>query len=123
LTVRDAETGLDLATSEGPGPGFVSFATNEGTAIFRVTYDLDLNDMYRRGYLNGDPALDIGDAVFGLRHLFQGGEAPSCPAAFDINADGFEDISDPVFLLNFLFLGGLRPTEPFENPERCPSAD
>ncbi len=63
----------------------------------------------RRGDANADGTLDIADAVRTLGYLFQRGEAPGCPDAFDANDDGRIDISDPVGLLRHLFAGQALP--------------
>ncbi len=60
-----------------------------------------------RGDVNDDGAIDLSDAVFVLRHLFSGGEAPRGPA--DVNGDGDVNIADPIYLLAHLFLGGPAP--------------
>jgi Raf kinase inhibitor-like YbhB/YbcL family protein len=59
-----------------------------------------------RGDANRDHAVDLGDAVFLLFHLFAGGPAPSCEPAADADADGSLGISDVIAVLGFLFLSG-----------------
>ena len=67
---------------------------------------------FRRGDSTGDCNVDITDAIFTLRHLFQGGAAPSCPDAADVDDTGILNIADPINLLQFLFLGGPPPLNP-----------
>jgi predicted GH43/DUF377 family glycosyl hydrolase len=68
---------------------------------------------FLRGDANGDAAVNIADASFGLNFLFLGGGEPPCKAAADANGDGAVDIADASFTLNFLFLGGREPPAPF----------
>ena len=66
-----------------------------------------------RGDSNGDTDINISDASFTLRYLFQGGREPACQVALDANGDNRVDISDAVFTLGFLFLGGRQPPAPY----------
>jgi len=79
-------------------------------------------------FLRGDAdlsgALDIGDAVGVLMHLFSGGPPLECPAAADSDGSGFPlDLTDPVFLLRHLFVGDATPPPPFPECGPAPSAD
>lgn len=67
---------------------------------------------FRRGDALGDCNADITDAIFILRFLFQGGTAPRCPDAADVDDTGIVNITDPINLLQFLFLGGPAPRLP-----------
>jgi hypothetical protein len=75
---------------------------------------LDETRPFRRGDSNSDGALDLSDAVSILRHLFLGGEEPSCLDAADVDDDERLDLSDPIRLLRFLFLSGEPPAPPRE---------
>ena len=66
-----------------------------------------------RGDSNGDTDINISDASFTLRYLFQGGREPACQVALDANGDHRVDISDAAFTLGFLFLGGRQPPAPY----------
>lgn len=74
--------------------------------------DVDLGfhyvvDLFRRGDVNNDDAIDVTDAIASLDALFVPGSSPvSCLDSADINDDGFHDISDPLFLLSALFVAG-----------------
>ncbi len=70
-------------------------------------------ERFVRGDANGDAEVNISDASFTLRYLFQGGSVPGCFLAVDANGDGQVDISDAAFTLGFLFLGARRPPEPY----------
>lgn len=61
---------------------------------------------FRRGDSNADTRTDLSDAVYTLRYLFLGEEAPGCADAADVDDDGKLAITDAVYLLNFLFHGG-----------------
>ena len=69
------------------------------------------------GDCNGDGERDIGDAVYLLSWLLQGGPAPlpllKCDPPLELNGDcnGDEarDIGDAVYLLSWLFQGGPAP--------------
>ncbi|MCA8960671.1 MAG: hypothetical protein KDC38_09170, partial [Planctomycetes bacterium] len=65
---------------------------------------------FRRGDLNGDGSIDIGDPVSLLGALFSGGSYPTCEDAADANDDGGLDIGDAIFLLTGLFIGGAPPS-------------
>ena len=58
--------------------------------------------------------MKTADPVAVLGFLFQGGKAPVCADAADLDGNGELNINDPVFGLNFLFLGGPAPAEPFQ---------
>ncbi|MDE0959236.1 MAG: dockerin type I repeat-containing protein [Planctomycetota bacterium] len=67
---------------------------------------------FRRGDVNGDANVNIGDAVSLLGFLFSGGAAPGCDDAADVNDDGSMNIGDAVYELGFLFSGGAAPPAP-----------
>jgi hypothetical protein len=71
---------------------------------------------FRRGDVNENGKVDVGDAIYILNYLFQGGEKPGCLDAADINDDGEVNISDPTYLLRYL--QGRIPIipEPFPRP-------
>ena len=73
-----------------------------------------------RGDSNGDSDVNISDASFTLRYLFQGGRGPACLLALDANDDSQVDISDAAFTLSYLFLGGAQPPAPYP---RCGTDD
>jgi len=65
-----------------------------------------------RGDANGDGAVDLGDALFGLTFLFTNGSS-LCLDAQDANDDALIDIADPITLLAHLFSMGPPPPPPF----------
>lgn len=77
---------------------------------------------FLRGDANVDGAVDIGDAVRVLAHLF-GGATLRCRDAADANDDGALDIADAVYVLAYLFARGKPPPEPFGALGSDPTAD
>jgi hypothetical protein len=67
---------------------------------------------FKRGDASADGAVDVGDVVTILLHLFGGVEAVVCEDGADVNDDGELNTTDPVFLLTYLFQGGERPAAP-----------
>ncbi len=61
------------------------------------------------GDANGDGAINIGDAIFLISHIFKGGPAPDPMEAGDANCDGNINIADPVYLIDYIFRGGPPP--------------
>ncbi|MEC9352449.1 MAG: hypothetical protein VYD81_03960, partial [Planctomycetota bacterium] len=70
------------------------------------------NQPILRGDSNADARVDLSDAIFSLRYLFQGGDAPPCLDALDSNDSGIIDISDPAHILRHLFQGAAAPPAP-----------
>lgn len=62
-----------------------------------------------RGHCDGRAPAGLATAIFLLNFLFQGGPAPPCREACDVDASSDVDLVDAVSLLNFLFLGGSAP--------------
>jgi hypothetical protein len=58
---------------------------------------------------NGDKVVDVGDVVYLINYLFQGGISPSPQASGDVNEDCVVDVEDVVYLINYLFKGGAPP--------------
>jgi hypothetical protein len=74
---------------------------------------------FHRGDANGSGTADLSDAVFVLSYLFNGGPAPSCLEAANVNNDTQLDISDGIALLGYLFLGAPAPPAPGPPPRSC----
>ena len=65
---------------------------------------------WERGDVNQDGAINIGDPIYLLTHLFNSGPAPlPVPEVGDVNGDGGVDIGDAISLLTFLFNNGPAP--------------
>ena len=65
-----------------------------------------------RGFIDNDDALDVGDAVTALFHLFLERPLP-CPAAIDVDDDEVATLADVLLLLDYVFLEGPPPAAPF----------
>ena len=65
--------------------------------------------IFLRGDTNQSGGIDLSDAIFILKFLYGGGEAPGCPDAADTNNDGQIDIADAIALLSYLFSNGASP--------------
>ena len=74
---------------------------------------VDVPNVFKRGDVNGDGLVDIGDAAALLGYLYNSGPLGACLDAADINDSGRADIGDVVYLLNFLFKGGEAPPAPY----------
>ena len=75
-----------------------------------------------RGDANGNGAVDIADAIYGLDHLFGGGPA-ICRDAVDSNDDGQVNLADPIHSLAYQFSSGPAPTAPFPACGSDPTGD
>ena len=65
----------------------------------------------QHGDANFDGAINVGDAVYLVNHVFKGGAMPQpVLLAGDANCDGAVNVGDAVFIINFVFKGGPRPT-------------
>lgn len=76
-----------------------------------------LGELFRRGDVTTDGAVQINDAVFLLDYLFSMGTAPPCPDSADVDNTGVLDIADVIRLLDYLFGGG--PPPPLPGPDDC----
>lgn len=66
-----------------------------------------------RGDANSDSGVDLGDAIWLLNFVFQGGAAPPCEKAGDTNGDQILDVGDAIFLISFIFSDGVDPPAPY----------
>jgi hypothetical protein len=78
---------------------------------------------FRRGDVNGDGKINLGDPIATLWHLFAGGRPPSCLDAADADDSGDIDIGDGVFLLSYLFSSSRTPLPPFSSCGSDPTED
>jgi hypothetical protein len=67
---------------------------------------------FQCGDANGDENADIGDAVFLIAYVFNGGPAPDQLEAGDANCDGSVNVADAVYVINYVFSGGPEPCCP-----------
>ncbi len=78
---------------------------------------------FKRGFINSDDSVNIGDAISLLGYLFTAGEGPACLDAAEINDDGKVDIADAIALLGYLFASRPAPSAPFDACGSDPTPD
>ncbi|MEZ5360210.1 MAG: dockerin type I repeat-containing protein [Candidatus Zixiibacteriota bacterium] len=81
---------------------FEDGAWTEATSFYLVP-------AYICGDCSGDGSCNIGDAVYLVNYIFNGGPAPDPIAAGDTNGDDNCNIGDAVYLINYIFKGGPAP--------------
>ncbi len=64
---------------------------------------------YGPGDANLDGQINVGDAVFLINFIFNGGPAPDYPNYADVNADCTINVGDAVYLISYVFKGGPAP--------------
>jgi hypothetical protein len=80
--------------------------------------DTDIPCNYTCGDSNADGAVDVGDAVYLINHIFGDGPFPLLPEASDANSDGQVNIGDAVSIINYVFRLGDSPICP-DLPSDC----
>ncbi|MBI4603261.1 MAG: hypothetical protein HY721_15010 [Planctomycetes bacterium] len=76
-----------------------------------------------RGNADGQGGVNLTDAVFILRFLFQGGTGPTCIDAADADDSGILNLTDALAILRSLFQGSGPLPEPFPACGPDPTAD
>lgn len=67
-----------------------------------------------RGDCNDDGGIvNIADGISVLQYLFQGGTAPDCLDACDLDDNGEISVGDAVWIFSYQFAGGAAPMAPF----------
>jgi hypothetical protein len=61
------------------------------------------------GDANGDGDANVGDAVFMINWIFNGGLAPWSMQEADANCDGDPNVGDVVYIINYVFSSGPEP--------------
>jgi hypothetical protein len=63
------------------------------------------------GDANGDGSVNVGDAVYTIAYVFQGGPPPTPynPCSGDANCDGTTNVGDAVYNIAYVFQGGPAP--------------
>ncbi len=64
-----------------------------------------------RGDANSDGLWNIGDAVFLINFIYNGGPEPASEEAGDANLDLEVNVGDAIYLINYIFKGGPAPLE------------
>jgi hypothetical protein len=100
--------------SSGLGPDFApSYQGQPNTDIHTPDAPPVCFDIVQRPFVKGDAdlsgAVDISDAVYLVRYIFNGGSMPVPYQAGDANCDLTVDISDVVYLIAFIFAAGPAP--------------
>jgi hypothetical protein len=97
-----------------PGPVDVTVRTPFGEVVVAggFTY-AQVGTRFIRGNCDGDPSLNITDAISVLGFLFLGSAEPACLEGCNTNDDGEVNITDGISILNFLFTGGPAPAAPY----------
>lgn len=130
--VTDDSSALTFTDTLQVAPGAPPVLLQVSVGIEGIEPDVDnglitvtggtVGDVFTRGDVNDDSAIDVSDTVYLLNFLFVSGPALNCDKAGDVNDDGTLDVSDSVYLLNFLFVSG----DPIPAPVACdvdPTAD
>ncbi|UCB53248.1 MAG: putative Ig domain-containing protein [Candidatus Zixiibacteriota bacterium] len=64
---------------------------------------------YMNGDANHDLVIDVGDVIYIVGYLYDGGPDPLPLESADVNCDGIINVGDVVYLINYLFKGGPPP--------------
>ena len=64
---------------------------------------------YRWGDANNSDRINLTDAIFIIKYVFEGSVAPVNLNAADPNGDGSVNVSDAVYLISYIFSGGNAP--------------
>ncbi len=102
---------LGLTDSAAPGAIQVDFVAYKLGALPPVPAATP--GLFVRGDADSSGKLEITDAIYALRHLFQGGPGFACADAADTDDSGEVGLTDAVVTLRFLFQGGIEPSPPF----------
>ncbi|MCP4568293.1 MAG: hypothetical protein GY841_12010 [FCB group bacterium] len=63
------------------------------------------------GDVNGDEAINVGDAVFVINFVFKSGPSPNPLKTGDTNGDCSVNVGDAVYLINYVFKSGDLPLD------------
>jgi len=63
----------------------------------------------KRGDVNADGLIDLGDLLHLISYLYKGGPAACPKEAGDVNCDGVTDLGDILFVISYLYKGGPSP--------------
>jgi hypothetical protein len=72
-------------------------------------YILVTEVQYIGGDANHDLIVDVGDVIYIVSYLYNGGPDPLPLESADVNCDGIVNVSDVVYLVNYLYKGGPPP--------------
>ncbi len=76
-----------------------------------VEYNVDIlpPSVDRPGDANMDGEVNVGDVVFIINYIFNGGPGPILPNWADVNVDCQVNVGDAVSMINYIFRGGTAP--------------
>ncbi len=103
----DAVMRVRLCFNETPRPCGVTTYGEVEDYLVSIT-----GESYRCGDADGDGAINVGDAVFLINHIFRSGPAPDPPGAGDADCNRTINIADAVYLVAYVFSGGPGPCCP-----------
>lgn len=96
------------ADLDGDGlPDLIGRSTTRPTLFVGLRGVGPCETLLLRGACNGDASVDVADAVWLFRSLFDANFPLGCPEACDVNQDDLVDMADGVQLLQFLFGVGV----------------
>ena len=118
---RADRRGIDRVGVDGLGlVPFLPELPGRAAALVVVEDAVSPPGSFVRGDANQDGALDLGDPVSILLHLF-GGRLLSCVVAADATDDELVSLTDALYALEYLFRGGPAPPSPFPGPGLDPT--
>lgn len=68
---------------------------------------------YKRGDVNSDDTINLGDAIYALTYIFNDGDRPTCLDTADANDDGKINLADAIKILDYLFGNTTVLPQPF----------
>ncbi len=105
---------LDIHFGLGDATVIDSMVIEWPTGISQTMTDIAANQTlevtdFLCGDSNGDKQINVGDAVFLINYIFNGGSAPFPEIAGDANCDSGVNVGDAVYLISYTFNGGPGP--------------
>lgn len=66
---------------------------------------------YVCGDANGDPSINIADAVYLINYIFKSGPPPVPLCVADSTGDNSYNVGDAIYIISYVFSGGLPPVD------------
>ena len=63
----------------------------------------------KRGDVNADGIISLGDPIYLAKYYLKGGPAPYYPGTGDVNCSGLTNLEDVIYLANYILKGGPPP--------------
>jgi hypothetical protein len=102
-------TGYGIKVSVGGQAGSISSSVSTN---YKTNSGFIPAIQVKRGDVNENDLIDVGDVVYLINYLFRAGDMPIPLESGDCNCDGGCDVGDVVYLINYLFKQGLPPCGP-----------